>query len=111
MKTWTVDGVRLRMNAELLSRARREHFWVPLERFPSGHVIVETAAPSREVLGDAAARCLAHTKYRHLRNATASATTIANLRVVGEGEVEFVRPRRVQRVPCAASENSMTASK
>ena len=105
MKTIECEDVVLRLgqtageNAALVRDADPTHYWVHLERFPSGHVIVEAAMPSDRVLARAASLCLDHTKYRRLGNVYASATPVSNLKPADLlGEVEFLAPRRVRRV-------------
>lgn len=114
MKVITKHDVNIKLgenaieNTQLVKMANRNHHWVHLERFPSGHVVVETCDPSEELLHEASMLCLARTKYRNMRNVGVSATTIGNLRCMGDGEVEFISARRVRRLvtnPFAARTN------
>ena len=103
MKVVVAEGVRYLVgqnaneNWKLVSEAPKEYGWVHLASFPSGHVIVEKEAPTEEELMVAAKLCLAHSKYKNLRNVKACTTTVGNL-VMGDavGEVEFKSNRRVR---------------
>ena len=104
MKECVAHGVTLRLgqnateNTRLVEGASADHVWVHLEKFPSGHVVIESSNPNANVLTDAAAFCLHHTRYRYLQNVGVSVTRVGNLKNTGGGEVEFRSSRRVTRL-------------
>ena len=81
----------------LVSESEPDHTWIHLESFPSGHVIVQCAEPSNEVLVHAMKTCLDGTKYKNMKNVKVSVTKVSNLKLTNVlGEVEFKSNRKVQ---------------
>lgn len=106
MKVRYIEGTCLKLgenaaeNHELLTRANEQNFyWVHLDSFPSGHVIIENTTPSIEVLKKAGEFCLEHTKFKSLKNVRIVYTTISNLILSDNvGEVEFKSNRKTKNI-------------
>ena len=96
MKVITVDGIVIKLgrnakeNTELVKSSSPKHFWVHLDSFPSGHVVIESELYNEDVIRRACMFCLENTKYRRLKNICFSVSRIENLVTTNlAGEVEF----------------------
>lgn len=83
-------------NTELVKCSNPNFTWVHLKSFPSGHVVIESSNPSRDLLQYASSLCLQNTKQKKMKNVMASITNISNLKLTDKkGEVEFISNRKV----------------
>jgi len=105
MKIQYIDNVCLKLgenaqeNWDLISKAKQEYYWVHLQSFPSGHIIVESMEPSEQILQEAGLFCLKHTKFKNLKNIFIIYTKVSNLVLTHNiGEVEFKSNRKTQKL-------------
>tara|TARA_B100000482_G_scaffold191666_1_gene177372 strand:+ start:2242 stop:2568 length:327 start_codon:yes stop_codon:yes gene_type:complete len=105
MKIRYVDYICLKLgenakeNWELISETKNNNFyWVHLDSFPSGHVIIETQTPTTLIINEAGKFCLENTKYRSLKNVHAVITRVSNLILSDKiGQVEFKSKRKTTK--------------
>ena len=104
MKTFQVDQVLMVLgenaseNESLIKESNTDFIWLHLDKFPSGHIIIQSNIVSQSVLQIAAQKCLENTKYKNLKNVSIVFTTISNLNLTDKkGEVEFKSNRKTTR--------------
>ena len=103
MKVVTVNNVSIKLgqnaeeNTKLVKSSLPKYFWIHLESFPSGHVIVETDVYDEDTIRQACILCLENSKYRRLKHVCFSVTRVENLTPIDvPGEVEFKSQRKTQ---------------
>lgn len=107
MKELVWDGVIIKLgqndveNWKLINQMRHEnenYVWVHLEKYPSGHAIIEGTFSDVDtnIIKIAGEFCRDNTKYRNLKNVKIVCTTLKNLKPGNkEGEVIYKKPRDV----------------
>lgn len=86
-------------NTLLIKKSNPKYYWVHLDSFPSGHVVVESEIYDESVIMQACILCLENTKYKHLKDVYFCVTQIKNLKLSETlGEVIFCSKRRVLRI-------------
>ena len=104
MKTFTVEeigiilGENANENEQVINESHPDFIWLHLDKFPSGHVVIQSNVVSQQILQIAAQKCLENTKYKNLKNISVIFTTISNLKFTEKkGEVEFRSNRKTSR--------------
>lgn len=71
------------------------YVWLHLNKFPSGHVVIESESPPQNIIHLAAHFCLHNTKFKNLKNITIVQTHLSNIKLTQvKGEVEFLSNRK-----------------
>lgn len=105
MKEFEIDGTTMRLgetakeNWQLIGESNRDHTWMHLNSYPSGHIVIKSDNVDDELLLEAAQLCKENTKYRNLRNLKICYTKVSNLKY-GEkpGSVHFKSNRQVKTI-------------
>ena len=103
MKEFDIDKIIIKLgenkkeNWELLKDVNPDFYWLHLNSFSSGYIIIEDTNPSDDILKEGAKICLSNTKYRNLKNIKICYTRCKNL-IKGKniGEVYFKSNRQVK---------------
>ena len=92
-------GENAKENWKLLDNADKNYWWIHLDAYPSGYVIIEDEDPPEEVIQDAMTICKDNTKYKKMRNLYFCMTQIKNLKKEDEiGEVSFKSNKKVKKI-------------
>ena len=104
MKTFRIDAVVVILgenaseNEALIKDSDPDHIWLHLDKFSSGHVVIQSNVVTQVMLQLAAQKCLQNTKYKNMRNVSIVFTPISNLKCTSKkGEVEFKSNRKTRR--------------
>ena len=103
MKEKNIEEISIKLgendseNWELIKKANGNYLWVHLTSFPSGHAIIESENPSKNVIIEAANFCKENTKYRNLSNLKITTTLCKNLKKGNKiGEVFFIKNKNIK---------------
>ena len=103
MRSYVVQGITLEVgenrheNWKLIDKSQQAWWWLHLNSFPSGHVVIQHDEPPQNIIDEAAYLCLFHTKFRNMKNVKACFTQINNLKKTENvGEVEFASNKKVK---------------
>ena len=92
-------GENAKENWELLKNSNQNYWWIHLDAYPSGYVIIEDEDPPEEVIHDAMLICKDNTKYKKIRNLYFCMTQIKNLKKEEKlGEVSFKSNKKVKKL-------------
>lgn len=104
MKSFHINEVHILLgenendNDSLLKVAHNDHIWLHLDKFPSGHAVIQTGTINDELLHFTGQKCLENTKFRHLKNVKIVYTKISNVKLTEKkGEVIFKSNRKTNR--------------
>ena len=89
-------GQNAEENTDLVKNSNCNFYWVHLDAFPSGHAVIESESPNKNVIYEACQFCLENTKYKRLKHVYFNVTQIKNLKTTDIcGEVEFLSNKKV----------------
>ena len=92
-------GENAKENWDLLKNSDQNYWWIHLDAYPSGYVIIEDEDPPEEVIQDAMLICKDNTKYKKIRNLYFCMTQIKNLKKEEKlGEVSFKSNKKVKKL-------------
>ena len=73
-----------------LKQAKKEYLWLHAQNIPGSHVIVESASPSDETIGQAAMLAAYYSKYRHSATVPVDYVSVSKIRKPNGSKPGFV---------------------
>jgi predicted ribosome quality control (RQC) complex YloA/Tae2 family protein len=92
-------GENAKENWNILKNVNDNYWWLHLDAYPSGHIIIENENPPKEIIEEAMILCKNNTKYKNLKNLYFFMTQIKNLKKGDEiGEVYFKNKKKIKKI-------------